>query len=412
MMTKNSEQSFSLVKQYTPNGSQTLSKMPERYVNGVYPKLLERGKNGHVFDVEGCEYIDLISGLGAISVGYSNDDIDNAVYLQMRKGTIFSLPNELEGKAAKLLTELVPGTEMWKFGKNGTDGNLFAVRAARAYTGRNKILTVGYNGCADVFECRGTRTAGIPKSLKQDTHKAYYNNINSFHELNYGDVACVLMEPMVYDFPSKDFLGDVKLLCKKTGTLLVFDEVVNGGRWKDFVSSRYFEVQPDLYVLGKGLANGLPLCAVGGSRSIMSTFERDDFFASNTFGGECLSLAAFIKTQEILTRSIKKMIWNGDRIKEAFNKLDWPEHCEAKGYSTRLSFFFSSLSHKALFWQEMCLHGVLVGYSNFIMATHTDEDVTQVIDAIYKSYKVVKDNWKDPMKAMKGQLPVEALKKS
>src|SRR5690242_16137620 len=105
---------------FTPCGSQTLSKMSNRYPDN-YPKLLVKGSEGKVWDDKGHEYLDLISGLGAISVGYANDVVDNAAYVQMRKGTIFSLPNPIEYELAKKLTELVPGTDQWKFGKNGTD---------------------------------------------------------------------------------------------------------------------------------------------------------------------------------------------------------------------------------------------------------------------------------------------------
>lgn len=376
----------------------------------VYPKALISGKGGKVYDEYGTEYIDLISGLGAVSVGYANDDIDNAAYAQMRKGTLFSLPNPLEYQLAKKLVSILPNTDMWKFGKNGTDGTVMAVRAARAHTGRMKIMTVGYNGCADVFECQGVRNAGIPDILKQYNTRAVYNDLSSFKDLYTKEYACVLLEPMVYDYPRTGFLEYLRYMCSVTGTLLIFDEVVNGGRWENFVSSRYFKVHPDMYVLGKGLANGMPLCAVGASRSIMSVFERDDFFASGTFGGECVSLATALKTIEILQGSITQMITFGEYIQSLFNKLNWPKGTQAKGYPTRLNFVFPAPEHKFLFWQEMCKNGVLVGYANFIKADNTDSDIDKIFKAIYASYDVLKDNWANPKSKLIGPMPTEALK--
>lgn len=392
----------------TPNGTQTLSKMPSRYVNGVYPKFLEYGSGSRVFDINGVSYIDLISGLGAISVGYNNFEVNEAISDQLAKGVLFSLATTLEGKAAKKLIELMPFTDMWKFGKNGTDGTVMAVRAARAYTGRTKIMTVGYNGCADQFEIKGIRTAGIPRELESTIVKAIYNFLPDFSALLNQDVACVLLEPMVFDEPQNDFLNQLRSLCSETGTLLIFDEVVTGGRFKGFAASNYFKVEPDIIVVGKGLANGLPISAVGGKRHIMSTFERDDFFASGTFGSDTLALAGFLKTQELLVRSFSQMECNGQRIKESFNKLPWEAKC--KGYPTRLTFDFSTKEHKALFMQEMCLQGVLIGHTNFIMAAHTDRDVTDIIEAIYESYKILRDNWSDPKAALKGSMPVEVMR--
>jgi glutamate-1-semialdehyde 2,1-aminomutase len=406
-MNPNGESYHQLLKQYTPNGCQTLSKMPNRFVE-TYPKVLERGLDGHVWDADGNEYIDLIAGLGCISVGYADSDINEKVIEQVNSGVSFSLPNKLEYLAARRLTELIPGTEMWKFGKNGTDGTVMAVRAARALAGRDQIMTVGYNGCADVFECQGSRNAGIPHSLKADNTRAKFNEIDTFGLISSGNYACVIMEPMVYDYPDAGFLARVRELCSRSGTLLIFDEVVNGGRFDGFTSHTCFKVQPDFVVMGKGIANGFPLCAVGGTRRLMSVFERDDFFASGTFGGECVSLAALVATQTKLPMAIPKMISNGRRIQDAFNKLSWPALC--KGYPTRLVFQFPTSGHKALFMQEMCKQGILVGAANFIMASHTDEDVTKIIEAIFASYKTLKYYWTNPTDFLKGPLPEDALK--
>lgn len=358
-----------------------------------YPKTLIKGKGGKVYDEDGNEYLDLISGLGAVSVGYANDVVDNAAYLQMRKGTIFSLPSPIEYEVAQKLTKLVPGTDQWKFGKNGTDGTLMAIRAARALTGRNKILTSGYHGCSDHFECLGTRRAGMI-DMSEFTHKLQYP---FYHDDSY---AAVILEPWLL---KQNYGETLRQWCDITGTLLIADEVVTGGRFEGFTASDYIKVKPDIFVLGKGLANGFPICAVGASRSIMSVFERDDFFASGTFGGECVSLAAAKATLDILESSIPKMVWNGSRIKEAFNKLPW--EAKAVGYPTRLDFQFKDEVTKYTFWQEMCKRGVLIGYNNFIKADNTDAEVTRIIETIFEVYKIL-----DTAK-LEGPIPQTAVRK-
>lgn len=408
-MTKSLETYSSLCK-VTPCGSQTLSKMPNRFIRGIYPEVLEAGLGAHVWDADGNEYIDLISGLGAVSVGYVDEDINEAVKRQLDKGVSFSLPTKIEGEVAKRLTELVPNTDMWKFGKNGTDATVMAVRAARAYTGRNKILTVGYNGCADVFECRGVRTAGIPSSLATDTYKAFYNDLASFDRLNYHDIACVLMEPMVYEYPKPGFLEAVRQLCTDTGTLLIFDEVVTGGRFEQFVAQSYFKVVPDLTCLGKAIANGFPLCAVGGSRRVMSTFERDDFFASGTFGGETVSLAACVATVNKLEVLLPRTVEIGRKLQDSFNDI-FAGFAKCEGYPTRFIFTFPTKEHKALFMQEMCLNGVLIGQANMVSATLSDADVQFIVDAFQKSKNILSHYWDKPLAGLKGQLPEEALRK-
>jgi glutamate-1-semialdehyde 2,1-aminomutase len=407
---KKSSETYSRLLEVTPCGSQTLSKMPSRFIRGVYPEVLARGQSAHVWDEDGNEYVDLIAGLGCVSVGYVIDDINFDVEAQLRKGVTFSLPHKLEGLVSRKLIDLVPNTEMWKFGKNGTDATVMAVRAARAFTGRMKVLSVGYNGCADVFEAVGTRRAGIPDVLGQLIHKAVYNDIESFQSLRDGTYACLIMEPMVYEYPKPGFLQAVRELCTDTGTVLIFDEVVTGGRFDQFTAQSYFKVIPDLTTLGKAIANGFPLSAVGGVRRIMQTFERDDFFASGTFGGETISLAACLPTLDILNKTLEETIKKGRHIQDFFNDM-FVGLATCEGYPTRLIFKFPTKTHNALFMQEMCLKGVLIGAANMVMSSITEADLSRLNGAIHASYLVLKDNWANPLAAMKGPLPEDALRK-
>lgn len=385
--------------------------MPCRFVEGFYPEVLEAGSDAHVWDADNHEYIDLIAGLGCVSVGYADKDINKAVWEQMQDGVTFSLPHRLEGEVAEQLTKLFPHTDMWKFGKNGTDATVMAVRAARAYTGRTKIMTVGYNGCADQFEIKGTRNAGIPKELDGTITKAAYNDLHSFSDILLGHYACVLLEPMVYEYPTPGFLETLRSACDNSGTLLIFDEVVTGGRFEGFAAQSYFNVVPDLTCLGKAIANGFPLSAVGGKRSVMEVFERDDFFASGTFGGETVSLSACLATTRKLQKLLPRTVRIGKQLQDAFNQI-YSGLAECVGYPTRFIFKFPTPEHKAVFMQEMCRHGVLIGQANMVMASLTDADVQYVIDAFHKSNTVLLHHWNNPLKALVGKLPQETLRKS
>ncbi len=394
---------------YTPNGTQTLSKMPNRFVE-AYPRILEAGNGAVVWDEQGKEYVDMISGLGAISVGYNDPIINLAVMEQMRKGTLFSLPHKLEGQTAAKLVQLVPFTEQWKFLKTGTEGTMAAVRCAKAYTGRDKIMTCGYHGWLDWFAIQNNRTAGIPEFNALLVKKAVYNDLESFKDLLSKKYAAVIIEPYVWDIPNPDFFGYLMDLCNSTGTLLIMDEVVTGGRTQSFTASTLFGIEPHLIVLSKGIANGFPLAAVGGKKSIMSTFERDDFFVSGTFGGECLSLTACISTCETLEIELPRMIMNGQTIKGYFNDLFKLTGAVCKGYPTRLTFDFPNTELKALFMQEMCYNGVLTGYSNMVMANYKQQDMNKILNAIQVSHSVLIDNWDNPKGVLKGALPVETLR--
>jgi glutamate-1-semialdehyde 2,1-aminomutase len=162
-------------------------------------------------------------------------------------------------------------------------------------------------------------------------------------------------------------------------------------------------------VLGKGLSNGMPLAIVGGSREMMATFERNDFFASTTFGGECLSLAACLSTCDILDKHIPKLLRYGNELQIVFNKL-FNKQATCEGYPSRTQFVFPSSAHKALFWQECVKRGVLFGYSNFTMVEHTQADLNKTIDAMEQASKMVKDNWVNPQLVLEGPLPVEVFR--
>ena len=290
-MYKKSEQLLNRALKSIPLASQKFSKSLTQYPRGVSPFFIERGRGSKVWDVDGNEYIDFVNSLAAVTIGYCDKDVDKAVQEQMKNGVTFSLPHTLEMEVAEKLIEIIPCAEKVRFAKNGTDATSASIRIARAYTGKEHIAVCGYHGWQDWYIGSTTRDLGVPKAVKELTHKFEYNNLESLEKIfQEQELACVIMEPMNIEYPQDNFLKKVKELAHKNNALLIFDETVTGFRYSLGGAQELFDVTPDLATFGKGMANGYPLSAVVGSNKIMQKVE--DIFFSGTFGGETLSLAS------------------------------------------------------------------------------------------------------------------------
>jgi len=280
-------------KKIIPLASQTFSKSYLQYPPGVSPVAIDHAQGAYAYDIDGNCYLDMVNSLAAIILGYCDPDVNEAVKKQLDKGTIFSLPSPVELEVSQLLVDIVPCAEMVRFGKNASDATTASIRLSRAKTGKDRIAVCGYHGWHDWYIGTTTRSAGVPKSVTELTDSFVYNDIASLASLfekNKNQYAAVILEPMNAQWPQHDFLKNVQALCKEQGVILIFDETVTGFRYGLSGAQGLFNVEPDLCVLGKGMANGFPLSAVVGKAEIMQGFE--DIFFSTTFGGETLSLAA------------------------------------------------------------------------------------------------------------------------
>ena len=301
---RKSEAMLARAEKRIPLGSQTFSKSRTQYPYGVSPFFIQRGQGSHVWDVDGNEYIDFVSSLASITLGYQDPDVNEAVRHQLdESGVIFSLPHPLEIEVAELLCEMVPCAERVRFGKNGSDATAGAIRVARAYTGRDHIAVCGYHGWQDWYIGSTARNRGVPMATRELTHAFTYNDLGSLERLlldRPGQFAAVILEPMNVALPQPGFLEGVKELAHRHGALLVFDETITGFRYANGGAQAVFGVTPDLATFGKGLANGFPVSAVAGRADVMK--EMEEIFFSFTFGGEALSLAAAKATLEKLKR--------------------------------------------------------------------------------------------------------------
>jgi glutamate-1-semialdehyde 2,1-aminomutase len=208
-----------------PAGTQTLAKGPTQYVDGVAPKYLARGKGARVWDVDGNEFIDMTMAVGPVVLGYGYPAVDRAIIEQLQQGITFSLMHPLEVEVAELVRRVVPGADAVRFSKTGCDVTSAAVRLARAFTGRSKLLCCGYHGWHDWYVGTTPRSAGVPLATRELTETFPYNDLFSLMENLDEQVACVILEPTIFEAPDSDYLHVLKRACEAAGALLVFDEM-------------------------------------------------------------------------------------------------------------------------------------------------------------------------------------------
>jgi glutamate-1-semialdehyde-2,1-aminomutase len=404
-----------------PRGTQTMSKCPDQFVDGVYPKFVKSGKGAYLYGLDGKKYLDYMCALGPIILGYNHKSINKAIKKQLKNGIIFSWPTLLEQELAQLISDIVPCAEQVRFCKNGTDADLAAVRIARSYTGKEKILkpTGGYHGWGD-WHAITMRPYGVPSCLKELIDEFEFNNLDSLEELlKKGDVAAVILEPQALTTPLPGYLQGVRGLCTKYEVILIFDEVVTGFRWSLGGAQEYFGVTPDLCCMGKAVANGMPLGIITGKKEYMN--ELNHVFFSMTFGGETLSLAAAIATIKELQTKDYNHIWElGDMldkgIKNAAKKYNLDVIFAGDAPRHNLSFNPKTYDNpnqlKALFYQEMVKQGILFPNVIYIQFSHTKKDIQKTINAADKAFEFVSKNINNIDNVLEGNPPVEIFRKN
>jgi len=382
-----------------PGYSQTLAKGPTQWIRGVAPKFLKSGKGSHVFDADGNEYIDFNMGIGPIVLGYCYKKVDNAIRRQLEDGITFSMTHPLEVELSEKLREIIPNAESVRFSKTGCDVTTAAVRVSRAFTKREKVLCCGYHGWHDWYIGVTDRNAGIPEAVKDLTYTFSYNDIETLIQSIDSDIACVILEPFVFEEEKNNFLKEVSQVCRKNGTLLIFDEMWTGFRIAAGGAQEYFGVTPDLACYSKAMANGMPLSAITGRRDVMKLFDKDVFFFT-TFGGEALSLAASMATiDEITQKNVPAYLSEqGKKLKDGYNKIAGElgmDYTNCAGYNCRTIMTFDAksgnpLEMKSLVQQEMIKRGVLwCGFHNMCFK-HSDDDVDYTLKAYAEVLPILK----------------------
>ena len=387
---KKSDELYQKALELIPSTTQTLAKGPQQNVKGIAPKYLVKGKGSHVWDVDGNEYIDFNMGIGPLSLGYAYDKVDEAIKRQLADGITFSLMHPLEVEVAELLNKVIPNAESIRYSKTGADVTSAAIRVARAYTKRQKVLCCGYHGWHDWYISVTDRNAGIPQVIQDLTFTFNYNDIQSVVDSIDEDTAAVILEPFVFEAPKDNFLQKLRDICTKNGTLLIFDEMWTGFRIAVGGAQEFFNVKADLATFSKAVANGMPIAILAGKKDVMQVLEKDVFFYT-TFGGEALSLAAVKATvNEIKEKNVPAYLARqGKKLKDGYNKiaeeLDMP-YTKCIGYECRSLMTFDAsagnpLEMKSLVQQEMIKRGILWGGFHNMSFSHSDQDVEYALKA-------------------------------
>ena len=286
------------------------------------PLFIEFGKGCKITDVDGREYIDFVGSWGPLILGHAHEEILETVCETAERGTSFGAPTELEIKLAEKIIEMVPSLEMVRMVNSGTEATMSAIRLARGYTGRDKIIKFEgcYHGHGDSFLIKAGSGAltlgepnspGVPKAVAADTLIAQFNDLDSVQQV-FADqgknIAAVIVEPIAGNMgvipPLPGFLEGLRTLCTQYGSLLIFDEVMTGFRVHPGGAQALYGITPDITTLGKVIGGGFPAAAYGGKKEIMEKVSPSGpVYQAGTLSGNPLAMAAGLKTLEIISRS-------------------------------------------------------------------------------------------------------------
>tara|TARA_B100000575_G_scaffold118218_1_gene94105 strand:+ start:2726 stop:4012 length:1287 start_codon:yes stop_codon:yes gene_type:complete len=330
-----SEHNFKEAKKFIPGGVNS----PVRAFKSVggNPIFIKKAKNQYLYDVDGNQYIDFISSWGPMILGHSNEKILNSVKNKIDLGTSFGIPTELETKIAKLCIKMVPNIDKIRFVNSGTEACMSAVRLARGYTKKDKIIKFEgcYHGHADSFLIQagsGAVTMGSPNSpgvtqgTARDTLIAEYNNIESVKNLfrnNKDQIAAVIIEPVAGNMgcipPIKNFLQEIRYLCDENKSLLIFDEVMTGFRLSTGGAQERLNIRADIVTFGKVIGGGFPVGAFASSNSIMDSLApQGKIYQAGTLSGNPIAMQAGYNTLKYLNENKSVYV----ELEEKTQKLD------------------------------------------------------------------------------------------
>lgn len=404
---------------------------PVRAFKSVHmdPIFMERGKGSKIYDIDGNEYIDYVLSWGPLILGHTNDQVVEALKKVAESGTSFGAPTLSESKLAKLVKERVPSIEIIRMVSSGTEATMSALRLARGYTGRNKILKFEgcYHGHGDSLLIKagsGVATLGLPDSpgvpegIAQNTLTVPYNDLESVKLVfeKYGeDIAGVIVEPVAGNMgvvpPQPGFLEGLREVTTQYGALLIFDEVMTGFRVGYNCAQGYFNITPDLTCLGKVIGGGLPVGAFGGKAEIMEKIAPSGpIYQAGTLSGNPLAMTAGYETlSQLKPADYQEFIRKADMLEKgmlaAAEKYQIPFTCNRAG--SMIGFFFtnenvinyeraktSNLDYFATYYCEMANNGVFLPPSQFegvfLSTAHSDEDIEKTIQAAELAFSKLK----------------------
>ncbi|NRQ55637.1 MULTISPECIES: glutamate-1-semialdehyde 2,1-aminomutase [unclassified Brevibacillus] len=425
MMREKSTRLFAEAQHYIPGGVNS----PVRAFKSVggNPVYIEKGEGSRIFDVDGNSYIDYIGSWGPLILGHAHPRVLAAITEVAALGTSFGAPTERETEMAKLVCELVPSVEVVRMVNSGTEATMSALRLARGYTKRNKIMKFEgcYHGHADSLLIKagsGVATLGLPDSpgvpegTAVNTITVPYNDLDSVKLAfeHFGDdLAAVIVEPIGGNMgvvpPQPGFLEGLREITKQYGALLIFDEVMTGFRVALGGAQQLYGITPDLTTMGKVIGGGLPVGAYGGKREIMQQIApAGPIYQAGTLSGNPLAMAAGLTTLQELSKPgayeyLEKLsVRLGEGLAENARKLGIPHTLNRVGSMVCLFFTdtpvinyetakTADLDRFSAYFSYLLEEGVMIPPSQFegmfVSLAHTEEDIERTIEASYRAMK-------------------------
>jgi glutamate-1-semialdehyde 2,1-aminomutase len=397
-----SEAMLARARETIPLGAQTFSKSVTQLPFGSAPYFAARAKGAILWDEDGHPYVDFCNALCAVTLGYADPDVNAAAIAQIGEASVFSLSHRLEAEVAERICDVVPCAEMVRFGKNGSDATAGAIRVARAYTGRDRVLMCGYHGWQDWSIGATARSKGVPQAVRALTTAFPFDDLPALETLldGYaGEVAAIILEPMNVAAPAPGYLQGVRRLADRHRAVLIFDETITGFRFDRGGAQALFGVTPDLATFGKGLANGFPLSAVAGKRALMA--EMEEVFFSFTMGGEAVSLAA---ARAVLDKLEREPVIQTLRIRGAEVQAEVERLLDVTGarafarVSGDPTWSFLSLTPpdgvdvwalKTLFLQEVFARGLFTLGTHNMSYAHGDDEVSTLVEVYAEVFPIL-----------------------
>ncbi|MEM2093503.1 MAG: glutamate-1-semialdehyde 2,1-aminomutase [Candidatus Bathyarchaeia archaeon] len=396
-----------------------------------YPFFVEKAKGSRLYSVDGQSYIDYCMAYGALIFGHAHEQIVEAVEKQLKKGTVYGAPTELEVEFAELIHAIYPCMEMLRLVNSGTEATMHAVRAARGFTGREKIIK--FEGCFhgshdSVLVKAGSGAAwfgtpssqGVPDDTARNTLVLPYNDFNALEETfqrEGNEIAAVLVEPVIANsgliLPAKGYLEHLRKLTCDHGAVLIFDEIVTGFRVALGGCQEYYGIKPDMTTLGKIMGGGLPIAAFGGRKEIMQNISPlGGVYQAGTFSGNPISVTAGYAAVKLLAenkdRIYPELNRNCKRLADALADLSADRGVEAhvNRLASMFQIFFTSkpvldyatAKHSDVqkfyrYFLELLRNGIFVPPSQFetcfLSTVHSSEDVERTIEAFDKALAAV-----------------------
>lgn len=373
---------------------------PHKRANLPKPVMIERGEGSHIWDADENEYIDYLLAYGPVLLGYAYPKVTEAVTAHIQKGNIYNVGHPLEVELAEKLVELIPSANRVTYFVGGSDATTGAIKLARAYTDKEKVVRCGYHGWHDwCHQERGALSAVAPYTLSMD-----FNNLNSLEKLfreHRGEIACVIMEPALHELPQEGYLEGVKQLSHENEALLIFDEVKTGFRYALGGAQEYFGVTPDMSVFGKAMANGFSIAVVVGKEEIMDDVA--DVWVAATFHGEVSMVAAALATiNEMEEKDGIAHLWRqGEKLLAGYKEMTERlgiENVRIEGAGPMPFFGFKGGDDERMdkfidvFYRETFDQGLYLpdGHIWFISLSHTDEDIARTLEVSEKALKRAK----------------------